>query len=171
MAAVDLEAFAVAKHISLDDAPTQVITSPGSASVYAVTPPSGTVHEILADRLSFRRNLQWPPLGRSSLWPFCTRDRFLYLLSREPRALTAVATDSLRVAWRVSLPEEPVEFSLPERETRGREFSERIRLLDFRPRKLSSPLGSRAIGTVRFARRQELSLRRIAPADAYPSTK
>src|SRR5215469_15129105 len=57
IAAVDLEAFAVAKHISLDDAPSQVVASADSASVFAVTPRSGSIHEIQADRLSFKRKL------------------------------------------------------------------------------------------------------------------
>ena len=152
VAAVDLQAFAVAKHISLDDAPTQVIASPGAASVYAVTPESGTVHEILADRLSFRRKLQVASAApeQSLAASLSPDDRFLYVLSREPRALTAVATDSLKIAWRVSLPEEPVEFSLTQNGKHAAVSSgSSVRLLDLSTHELSAPLGHAEFGAVR----------------------
>jgi YVTN family beta-propeller protein len=153
VAAVDLEAFAVAKHISLDDAPTQVIASPGSASVYAVTPKSGSVHEIQADRLSFRRKLQVASAApdqslSASLSP---DDSVLFLLSRAPRAFTAVATDSLKVVWRLPLPEEPVEFAVTNDGKRAAVSSvSSVRLIDLSTHEISPPLGHAAFGGVRF---------------------
>jgi YVTN family beta-propeller protein len=153
VAAVDLQAFAVAKHISLDDAPIQVIASPGLASVYAVTPMSGTVHEIQADRLSFRRKLQVAGAApdQSLTASLSPDDSLLYLLSRTPRAFTAVATDSLKVAWRISLPEEPVEFSVTLDGTWAAITSDSsVRLLYLPTRQLGAPLGQAAFGGVRF---------------------
>jgi YVTN family beta-propeller protein len=153
VAAVDLEAFAVAKHISLDDAPSQVIASPGSASVYAVTPMSGTIHEIQADRLSFRRKLQVASASTEQLLTasLSPDDTFLYVLSRAPRALSAVLTDSFKVAWRVNLPEEPVELAVAQdAKSAAVSSASDVRLLDLSRRELSPPLGRASFGSVRF---------------------
>src|SRR5258707_1383990 len=58
VAAVDLEVFAVAKHIRVDGAPTGVIARRQHARVYALTPANGSVHEIRAANLTFTRKLQ-----------------------------------------------------------------------------------------------------------------
>ena len=58
IAAVDLEVFAVARHIRVDGSPTAVVANPGSARVYALTPGNGSVHEIGAGNLTFARKLQ-----------------------------------------------------------------------------------------------------------------
>src|SRR5580693_9675420 len=48
IAAVDLEVFAVARHIRVDGSPTAVAAPPGGRQVYALTPANGSVHEIRA---------------------------------------------------------------------------------------------------------------------------
>src|SRR5882724_6191027 len=57
VAAVDLQALAVARHIPLDAAPSEVVAARKRPVVYALTPGSGSIHEIQADRLSFTRKL------------------------------------------------------------------------------------------------------------------
>src|SRR5262245_26171161 len=52
IAAVDLTAFAVIRHIRLNGDPTEVLSHPGLSSVYALTPRNGTLHEIEIDRLA-----------------------------------------------------------------------------------------------------------------------
>lgn len=153
IAAVDLEAFAVVKHIPLDDAPSQVIASPGSAFVYAITPATGSVHEIQADRLSFRRKLKVAAAAaeQSLNGALSADDRVLYLLSKQPRALTAVATDSLNVSWRVNLPEEPTDFSVSkDGKCAAVSSATGVRLIDLTTHELSAPLGRSQFGAVRF---------------------
>jgi DNA-binding beta-propeller fold protein YncE len=153
VAAVDLEAFAVAKHISLDDAPSQVVASAGSASVFAVTPRSGSVHEIQADRLSFKRKLQVASTGteQSLIAALSPDDKLLYTLSREPHALSAVATGSLKTSWRLSIPEQPVEFAISRDGKRAAVSTvSTVRLVDLSTHQLSGPLGHGTYGSVRF---------------------
>src|SRR5689334_6001105 len=58
VAAVDLEVFAVGRHIRVDGAPTAVAARQQRGLVYALTPANGSVHEIRADNLTFSRKLQ-----------------------------------------------------------------------------------------------------------------
>src|SRR5580704_409620 len=58
IAAVDLEVFAVARHIRIDGAPTAVVGQQQSSRVYALTPENGSVHEIRTDSLTFSRKLR-----------------------------------------------------------------------------------------------------------------
>ena len=153
MAAVDLQAFAVAKHIPLDDAPSQVIASPGSPFVYAVTPLSGSIHEIQADRLSFRRKVKAASATPEQVMTAALSpdDTFLYLLSQEPRAVSAISTESLKVVWRLMLPEEPMEFAVANNgKTAAITSGASVRLLDLSTRELSPALGHATFGSVRF---------------------
>src|ERR1700675_1410552 len=79
IAAVDLEALAVARHIPLNGAPTSVVSTARRPLVYALSPPNGTVHEIEVDRLSFNRRLG----GASSALGFAVApdECALYVLS------------------------------------------------------------------------------------------
>jgi len=58
VAAVDLTAFAVVRHIRLDASPTALIADPVRPAVYALTPATGSVHEIGSGTLAFRRKVQ-----------------------------------------------------------------------------------------------------------------
>lgn len=74
IAAVNLTAFAVTRHIRIDGRPTKVVSHPELQSVWALA--SGAIHEIDPSRLEFRRkvslggpalDLQLSP-DRASLW-------------------------------------------------------------------------------------------------------
>src|SRR5581483_1469343 len=55
VAAVDLGAFAVARHIRMDGQPTAVAADQDTHRVFVLTPDNGSVHEIRADRLALTR--------------------------------------------------------------------------------------------------------------------
>src|SRR5579862_7205632 len=56
VAAVDLEVFAVARHIHVDGAPTAVVARPHYGRVYALTPENGLVHEIRTGNLTLAQS-------------------------------------------------------------------------------------------------------------------
>src|SRR5687768_13967795 len=58
VAAVDLSAFTVARHIRLSDPPGQVIAHRTKPFVYVLAPKSGALHEIETEKLLVRRTLQ-----------------------------------------------------------------------------------------------------------------
>ena len=110
IAAVDLEVFAVARHIRVDGAPTAVIAHPQRARVYALTPDNGSVHEIRTDNLTFSRKLQ---VATSAVTMRLSRGgETLYVLCREPRRLVALALHPMRVDWTLPLPADPVDFDV-----------------------------------------------------------
>lgn len=108
IAAVDLEVFAVARHIHVDGAPTAVVAREKRSRVYALTPANGTVHEIRTGNLTFAGKLQ---VAASAItMRLSPSARYLYVLCREPRKLAVVAFEPLRVEWEVPLPADPVDF-------------------------------------------------------------
>jgi DNA-binding beta-propeller fold protein YncE len=149
VAAVDLEAMAVARHIALDGAPSQVVAARARSSVYALTPASGAVHEIQADRLSFTRKIGVASTALSI--GIAPDEQGLYVLASQPRSLARVALDSFRVEWRIALPEEPVNFALSsDGRTAAVSSNSTVRLIDLSARRLSGPLGMGGFGAVRF---------------------
>lgn len=151
MAAVDLQALAVARHIHLDAAPSEVLASRPRPAIYALTPETGSVHEIQADRLSFTRKLV---VASSALTMRLSRDpqqRALYVLTREPRALVRVALDSFQVEWRLVLPEEPSEFTVAaDGKTAAVILGSSVRFVNLAERRLGDPIGHGDFGAVRF---------------------
>jgi YVTN family beta-propeller protein len=110
VAAVDLEVFAVARHIHVDGAPTAVVAPPRRPKVYALTPGNGFIHEIRTDNLTFARKLQ---VAESAIMMRLSADgNALYVLCREPRRLVSVALDPMRVEWQLALPADPVDFDV-----------------------------------------------------------
>lgn len=110
VAAVDLTAFAVAKHIRLDGNPTEVIAHTQRPSVYALTPDTGSLHEIQADHLDFLRKL---PIASAVVSMRLTSDgNALYFLCPAPRRLVRVHLDSFRIDAQIPLPLDPVDFEL-----------------------------------------------------------
>src|SRR5580704_6728014 len=102
VAAVDLKVLAVARHIALDASPSQVVAAQTRPSVYALTPGTGSVHEIQSDRLSFKRKVA---VGSSAVsMGLDARESALYVLAREPRALVRVSLDSFQVEARMAIP-------------------------------------------------------------------
>lgn len=111
VAAVDLMTFTVARYIHLESAPTAIIAPPDHASVYALTPSTGCVHEIDAAKLAFRRKLQ---AGRSAdAMRAAAGDRpALWVLCRQPRQLVRIGFDSFRAEAVIPLPFEPYDFDI-----------------------------------------------------------
>lgn len=110
IAVVDLTAFAVARHIPLGASPTEVIAHPARAAVFALTPPTGTVHEIDAGALSRRRGKAC--CGAAVSMRLAADARSLWVLAREPRQLIRLGAESLEVEARLGLAGEPRELDL-----------------------------------------------------------
>ena len=149
VAAVDLQAMAVARHIPLDGAPSEVVAASARPLVYALTPATGSVHEIQADRLSFTRKLTVASTAVSMR--IIPGERALYVLARDPRALLRVSLDTFRVEWRIPLPGEPAEFAVtPDGKMGAVSLGPSARLVDLPARRLGPPLGNGDFGAVRF---------------------
>jgi len=116
VAAVDLEVFAVARHIRVDGAPTAVVARPSRGRVYALSPENGSVHEIRTGNLTLARKLQ---VGHSAMtMRLAPGGATLYVLCREPRQLVALSLDPLQVDWQISLPADPTDIDVaPDRQT------------------------------------------------------
>jgi DNA-binding beta-propeller fold protein YncE len=150
VAAVDLQAFAVARHIPLDSAPVEVLALATRPLVYALTPTNGSIHEIQADRLTFSRKLA---VGSQAIAMHLSPDeRALYVLTGEPKALVRVSIDRFAVEWRLPLDLDPHSFAVsPDGKTAGVSLGESVRLVDLASHTVSAPLGSPAdIGAIRF---------------------
>ena len=110
VAAVDLEVFAVARHIPVDGAPTAVVARERRARVYALTPENGGIHEIRTGNLTFAHKLQ---VARSAITMRLSQSgRNLYVLCNQPRKLVAVAFEPMRVDWELPLPFDPVDLDV-----------------------------------------------------------
>jgi YVTN family beta-propeller protein len=109
LAAVDLTAFAVIRHVPLDGAPTEVIAHPSERVVYALTPDTGVIHEVAAEgKLQVRRKTQ-PGAFTMRL----SRDgEAIFTIGRSPRALVRIDQKSLKPNWRVALPADPTDFDV-----------------------------------------------------------
>lgn len=108
VAAVDLEVFAVARHIRVDGQPTAVVAREKRARVYALTPANGAVHEIRSGNLTLAGKLQ---VAKSAItMRLSPSHRNLYILCREPRKLVALAFEPMRVEWELPLPADPTDF-------------------------------------------------------------
>lgn len=149
VAAVDLQALAVAKHIPIDGSPTQVLASRTRPAVYVLTPSNGAVHEIASDHLSLTRKL----VAASSALSIEAdpKGRYLYVLAREPRALLRVALDPFRVDSRIPLVEDPVEFAVSaDGKTAAVTSGVSVRFVDLVAGRLGNPLAAGDFGAVRF---------------------
>lgn len=158
VAAVDLQVLAVARHIALDASPSQVVAAQTRPSVYALTPGTGSVHEIQSDRLSFKRKVVVASSAVSM--GLDAREHDLYVLAREPRALVCVSLDSFRVETRMVFPgstpagsrdTEPVDFAVaPDRKTAVVSDGAAVRFIDLPTGRVGDPLGEGDFGAVRF---------------------
>ena len=150
VAAVDLEALAVARHIPLDSAPVDVLALRRRPFVYALTPENASLQEIQADRLSFARKLA---VGSQAISMRLSRDEHaMFVLIKEPKALVKIALDRFAVEWKLPLTEDPHEFAISaDGKTAAVSAGESVRLIDLSSRQLGNPLGAPAdIGAVRF---------------------
>ncbi len=110
IAAVDLTAFAVARHIPLGAGPTEVIAHPARPSVFALTPRTGAVHQIDADTLA---------LGRKSVCAnaavtmrLAPDAKSLWVAAREPRQLIRLGADGLHAEAHIPLAAEPRDLDI-----------------------------------------------------------
>jgi DNA-binding beta-propeller fold protein YncE len=110
IAAVDLSAFAVIRHIRLNAKPTDVVStrSRSLTSVYALTPSNGSVHEIPTDNLSVRASISRGSLAQSMR----IHGRQLFVLYRSPRRLSIIGLDHFRPERDLSVPGEPHDFDI-----------------------------------------------------------
>src|ERR1700734_1001520 len=93
IAAVDLEVFAVARHIRVDGSPTAVLANSRGARVYALTPGNGSVHEIRTDQLTLARTLQ---VAASALeMRLSPSGDALYVLCHKPRQLVRLTLNPM----------------------------------------------------------------------------
>ena len=107
VAAVDLETFSVRKEIPIEGAPSALISH--SRGVYALTPLTGTVHEIDPVSLTVRRKTQVAPTALSMR--LAVDGQSLWILSRDSRALVQLTLDG-RTGARIRLPAVPQDFDL-----------------------------------------------------------
>lgn len=110
VALVDLASFSLVRHISVGAPPSELIADQERKTVYALTPATGAVHEISADRPKVRRTVRVADTAMSlrlapdaqALWVLCT----------QPPQLARVPLDSMRADARIALPLEPADFDL-----------------------------------------------------------
>jgi YVTN family beta-propeller protein len=152
IAAVDLQVFAVARHIRIDGSPTAVLANPKLGRVYALTPDTGSVHEILTGNLTFSRKLR--VASQALEMRLAPQGDALYVLCQRPRQLARVALDPLRVDWTLPLANDPADFDVSPDETTvaissGTACS--ISFVDVLNRRVSAPVRTTGeIGLVRF---------------------
>jgi DNA-binding beta-propeller fold protein YncE len=160
IAAVDLTAFAVARHIALDGAPTEVIAHPSQPLVYALTPDTGTVYEIETGSLSVKRKVWLGGPATSMLREPGDDPQCLWILSGPGKRLLRLPFDSLRVSADIRLPVHPTSFDLGAAHN-GKEWvgmavagygpSGSLSLIDLRTGTVQKPVPvGGEIGTVRF---------------------
>ena len=119
VAAVDLNAFAVVRHIALDANPVQMVDHPSRPFVYAVTPASAELAEIGVDRLEVVRKAK---LGATPAYAKISSDgRFLWALCGQARQLVRVPVDQFKPDLRINLPAEATDFDLGPPEGRARD--------------------------------------------------
>ena len=149
VAAVDLGALAVARHIPLEGAPTEVTAAAQRPSVYALTPDNGSVHEIQIDTLRLSRKVA--VASHAITMALAADEKMLYVLARDPRLLVGVALDSFKTAWNLQLPDEPVGLAVsPDGKTAAVSSARAVHLVDLGSRRLSAPLGQGDYGPVQF---------------------
>jgi len=152
VAAVDLTAFAVVRHIRLDGSPTEVLTHPSLPYVYALTPDREALYEIEIDRLAVRRKTWFRAEAIGAR--MCEGDPALYVLCRQPRVLLAFAPDALTLKWKVDLPEQPVDFDVDLDGNAAVSFGAagKLGLIDARTSRLALIDAGGPIGITRFRR-------------------
>src|SRR5260370_24294732 len=107
---VDLERFTLAKHIRLEGNPSHVVGTPAAGRVYALTPDSGSIHEIRTDTLTLARKLQ---VAKSAVAMRLAPDgKTLAVACDNPKSLALVAAGGMKVLSQTPLPADPVDLEL-----------------------------------------------------------
>ena len=111
VAAVDLNALAVVRHIALDANPIQMVDDPARPLVYAVTPSSGEIVAIAVDKLEVVRKVRVG--ARPGFAKVSPDGRFLWVLCPAARQLVRIPLAEFRQPdLRINLPVEPADFEL-----------------------------------------------------------
>jgi YVTN family beta-propeller protein len=156
--AIDLGVMAVVKHISVEGAPTQMVSAPSKA-VYALSPATGSLYEIETETLKTARRVD---VGPADAMYLSGDESHLYVLSRSKQTLYAVQLNEMRLAWRIEFPEVPVDFALsPDGTTAAVSSATTLRLVSLTARSLGTPLGRSNYGKIRFLKDGE----RLVAAD------
>src|SRR5262249_31009284 len=78
-------------------------------------------------------------------------EQSMYVLLREPKALAAVDLDSLKVTWRVLLPEAPAALAVsPDGKNIALSSTASVRMIDVNNRQPSAPMSEGDFGAVQF---------------------
>ncbi len=110
IAAVDLSAFAVARHIPVDGRPSEILAHPTEQKVFALTPENGAIHEIDSANLKFSR--VWKA-GQSLTHIRLSADgNTIWTLAKNPNRLLELRLPDWKVARTVPLPATPVDFDV-----------------------------------------------------------
>jgi DNA-binding beta-propeller fold protein YncE len=110
VAAVDLTAFAVARHIRLEDAPSAILTHPSRSAVYVLTPQSGVVYEIDPGKLAVTRKVG---IGSGAVgMRMAPGEPHLWVLGASGRKLVRLGLESFAAEQTVVLPEAAVSFDI-----------------------------------------------------------
>lgn len=110
VAAVDLTAFAVVRHIRIEGQPTEVIAHPLHPTVYVLTPENGALHEIDSSKLAFRRKLSVGATAHSMR--LAPDGKSIWVLTRKPNHLLRVDLRNFKVEAVLVLPAEPVDMDV-----------------------------------------------------------
>jgi DNA-binding beta-propeller fold protein YncE len=110
VAVVDLTAFAVSRHIRLDDAPTQIIAPAGGTSVYALASATGTLYEISTQTLAVKRKFN--PAGPALSMRLSEDAKSLWVMSNASRRLAQVDLAAFHVSSHIRIPEPGVDFDI-----------------------------------------------------------
>ncbi len=150
IAVVDLEVFAVARHIRLDGSPTAVIANPRNARIYALTPDNGSIHEIRAANFTFSRKLQVASSAVATR--LAPAGDALYVLCRRPKQLVRLSLEPMQISWTLPLPEEPADFDIsPDGNTIAVSSGCSVTFIDLPLRRSFPPVRTTGeIGLVRF---------------------
>lgn len=111
IAAVNLTAFAVTRHIRIDGKPTKVLPSPTRDAVWALA--GNAVHEIDPSQLAFRRKIALPGTASDLLLSEDGAD--LWALLPEQKRAVRLSAETLTVAGSIELPGEPLSMALSPR--------------------------------------------------------
>jgi len=108
VAAVDLEAFVLARQIGMEAAPGAIVPHPRRPAAYVLIPETGTVCEIDALKLDVVRKRR---LGAPALTMLLSPDKQSLWVLRQ-RALVRLETNHLRIAQVIPLPGAASSFDL-----------------------------------------------------------
>ena len=154
LAAVDLTRFTLSRRIPLEAGPTAVLVSPARKAVYALTPTSGTIHEIDPARLAVRRRVH---LARTlTAMRLASDESALWVASSDPPQLVRLGLEQFQADVRIQLPAPPADLDLTADGQLGavsHGAAGLVSLLDLKAGRVRQtvPVGE-DMGTVRFSR-------------------